>query len=134
MNASVEALQVTQCRQCCGFCDRLIEPAGCIALGCRYLYQYEDEHTGRRYMGCLEKVFEAEIDVELFEAAQRTRAGFGGIKAARQPLSDCAFLVDRAYPGEGEAFRCVNPRFFDRSDVGPDGYRAVDLRDVLQRS
>lgn len=133
MKVDTRARRATQCRQCCGFCDKLIDPSGCVQQGCRYLYLYEDEHTARRYMGCLQKIFDAEIDVELFDAARRARGGFGGLKAARQPLSHCEFLVDRAYPGEGDAFRCVNPRFFDCSDLGPDGYRAIDLRDVLQR-
>ena len=31
-------------------------------------------------MGCMNKVFRGEIDVELFEQAERTRHGFGGVK------------------------------------------------------
>ena len=40
-----------ECRQCRGFCDKLIEPRGCMEIGCRFLYSYEDIRTGQRFMG-----------------------------------------------------------------------------------
>ena len=121
--------QATECRQCCSFCDKTIEPRGCIEANCPFLYTYEDERSGRSYMGCLQKVFDAEIDVEIFQHAERTRAGYGGVKAKREPMPMCPFSVDRSYEGTGAAFDCVNPRFFDVSEVDPGGYRAFDLRD-----
>ena len=39
--------------------------------------------------------------------------------------------VEPAYEGAGRAFECVNPRFFDCTDEGPEGIRAFDLRDAL---
>ena len=33
--------------------------------------------------------------------------------------------------GAGEEFQCVNKRFFDCSDGGPEGLRAFDLRNAL---
>jgi hypothetical protein len=119
----------TECRQCCSFCDRLVHPAGCVAAGCRYLYVYDDDRSGRRYMGCLNKVFKVEIDLELFEQAERTRHGFGGVKMTGRPLPQCRASVERAYHGEGEPFDCVNPGFFEvGADVVPHGF---DLRDEL---
>jgi hypothetical protein len=123
----------TECRQCCAFCDKLVHPRGCVEMGCPFLYTYEDESSGRRYMGCLQKVFGVEIDVDLFEKAERTRQGYGGVKAARAPLPMCPFSVERSYESEGAAFECVNPRFFDASDTEPGGYRAFDLRDRVQK-
>jgi hypothetical protein len=122
----------TECRQCCGFCDKVVHPAGCIAMGCPFLYTYEDERSGRRYMGCLQKVFGVEIDVDLFEKAERTRQGYGGVKAVREPLPVCPFSVERSYEGSGDAFECVNHRFFDASDSGPGSYRAFDLREQIK--
>ena len=72
--------ELHECRQCCAFCDRVVHPSGCIESGCKFLYLYDDEDTGRRFMGCMNKVFRGEIDVELFEQAERTRQGFGGVK------------------------------------------------------
>jgi hypothetical protein len=120
--------RTNECRRCATFCDRVIHPASCVAAGCSYLYAYDDPLTDRRYMGCLQKVFATEIDVELFEQAERTRLGFGAVKLAGTPLRRCEFSVERAFAGTRE---CVNRRFFDWPDSGPDGIRAFDLREGL---
>ena len=81
-------------------------------------------------MGCLEGVFATEIDVALFEEAERTRAGFGTVRLARTPLGHCRFSVEQAYRSDGgEDHRCVNRRFFDWPDGAADAVRAFDLRD-----
>jgi hypothetical protein len=116
-----------ECRQCRTFCDRLVEPRGCLELRCRYLYSYLDPLSGARYMGCMRKVFKAEIDVSGFEAAERG-GGYGGIKMTGDPLPQCQFRVEPAYEGGGPAHECVNPGFFDcHADVG----HQFDLRDAL---
>jgi hypothetical protein len=120
--------ELHECRQCCAFCDRVVHPAGCIASGCRYLYLYDDEETGARYMGCLNKVFKGEIDVEVFEQAERTRHGYGGVKMSGTPLPQCRTSVERAYDGLGDPFECVNPAFFERPEPAD---AAFDLRDSL---
>src|SRR5919109_597237 len=104
---------VGECRQCRGFCDRLVNPAGCLEIG------------------CMNKVFSAEIDLDLFLLAERTREGFGGIKMTGNPLPQCQFTVERAYEGEGPAYECVNKRFFDAPDDHPESIRAFDLRNSL---
>ena len=119
--------KANECRQCSTFCDRVIKPATCVASDCPALYQYDDPLSGRRFMGCMHKVFATEIDVELFRAAERTRAGFGTVRLAGYPLARCAFEVEQAREGREEP--CVNPRFFDWPDAGRDGIRAFDLRD-----
>jgi hypothetical protein len=129
MAVRAKTREATECRQCCAFCDKTIEPRGCLEMQCPFLYTYEDERAARRYMGCLQKVFAVEIDVDLFEKAERTRAGYGGVKAMREPLPMCPFSVERSYEGEGAAFSCVNPRFFDAAESEPGGYRAFDLRE-----
>jgi hypothetical protein len=120
-----------ECRGCSAYCDKLVEPRGCLELRCQYLYSYEDRFTGNRYMGCLRKVFRAEVDVEMFELAENA-GGFGGLKMTGQPLPQCQFKVEPAYIGSGEGFDCVNPRFFDCTDSGPEGLRVFDLRDALR--
>jgi hypothetical protein len=118
---------VHECRECCSFCDRVVHPSGCIASGCPYLYLYDDEDSGRRFMGCMNKVFRGEIDVEMFEAAQRTRHGYGGVKMNGLPIARCRTTVERAYDGHGEPFDCVNPGFFEKPTVDEQ----FDLRDAL---
>jgi hypothetical protein len=125
-----EETRLGECRRCETFCDKLIEPRGCVEMRCSYLYSYFDPLSGNHYMGCLRKVFAAEIDLEMFELAEQT-GGFGGIKMTGQPLPMCQFRVEPAYEGEGKGHACVNPRFFDCTDAGPEGLRAFDLRNAL---
>ena len=120
--------KANECRQCSTFCDRVIKPATCVASGCPALYQYDDPLSGRRYMGCLHKVFATEIDVELFAEAEKSRAGFGAVKLAGQPRERCSFQIERAF---GEESDCVNRRFFDWPEAAPGAVRAFDLRDRL---
>jgi hypothetical protein len=122
----VRRTEANECRRCSTFCDRVIAPATCVANDCPNLYTYDDPLSGRRFMGCVQKVFAAEVDVELFREAERTRTGFGTVRLANPPLARCRFSVEQAHEGEGG---CVNRRFFDWPDAGADGIRAFDLRD-----
>lgn len=109
----------------------MVHPSGCIASGCQFLYLYDDEESGRRFMGCMHKVFRGEIDREMFDQAERTRHGFGGVKMTGMPLPQCRSSVDRAYAGYTEAFDCVNPGFFTKPTAADAGDAAFDLRDNL---
>ena len=129
MGRIVRQTKANECRRCSTFCDRVIAPSACVAQECPFLYAYDDPHTGRRFMGCMQKVFATEIDVELFRQAERTRNGFGTVRLAGYPLARCPFEVEQAREG-GEA-PCVNPSFFDWPDGGRDAIRAFDLRDGL---
>ena len=97
-------------------------------MRCPFLYSYMDALTGTQFVGCMQKVFNAEIDLDSVLAP----GGFGGVKMTGNPLPQCDFQVERAFEGEGRAYGCVNPRFFDCTDEGPEGLRAFDLRDALQ--
>jgi hypothetical protein len=108
-----------------------VHPAGCLAAGCRYLYFYDDEKTGNRFMGCLNKVFSVEIDLEVFNEAERTRHGFGGVKMTGRPIQACQTSVERAYDGHGEPFDCINLGFFVPPSVDDDDSATFDLRDSL---
>ena len=99
-------------------------------MGCRYVYSYEDIRTGQRFMGCLNKVFNAEIDLDMFILAEQT-GGFGGIKMTGRPLPQCQFSVEKAYEGAGPAYECVNKKFFDADHEGSEAIRAFDLRNAL---
>jgi hypothetical protein len=129
MARATRQTEISECRQCSTFCDRVIRPATCVAAACPALYFYDDPLSGRRFMGCVHKVFATEIDVELFHQAERTGAGFGAVKLAAAPLRRCQFDVERAFEPPDEP--CVNPRFFDWPDEAPDAVRAFDLRDRL---
>jgi len=131
MGRTARRTEVTECRQCLTYCDRVIEPATCVRQRCPSLYFYDDPLNGSRYMGCAHKVFATEIDVALFEQAERGR-GYGVIKLAREPTARCTFAVEKAHERPpGEEFHCVNRRFADFPETAPDGLRAFDLRDGL---
>jgi len=108
----------------------MVEPRSCVELGCRYLYSFVDSLTGTQYVGCMQQVFGAEVALE----AVQQPGGFGGVRMTGAALPHCPFTVERAYDGGGEREACVNPRFFDCTDEGPEGLRAFDLRDLAQES
>jgi hypothetical protein len=82
----------------------MVEPRGCVEMGCRFLYSVVDGLTGIQYVGCMQEVFGAKVELD----------------AVVQP--------------SGEEYECVNQRFFDCDDGGPEGLRAFDLRDLAQES
>jgi hypothetical protein len=61
-------------------------------------------------MGCLEGIYQVEIEIEGFRRLQRTAAGFGGLRASREPLPICRASVERTFEHRGET-SCVNPDF-----------------------
>jgi hypothetical protein len=98
-----------ECRRCEVHCEKVVYPAACLERSCPFVYAYE-EH-GRMYMGCLHKVFEAEIDVEMLNAAERTRDGFGAVRALRRPLPMCESAVQATFAHRESALGCLNPEF-----------------------
>ena len=69
-------------------------------------------------------------EYEMFQLAENSGV-FGGLKVSGEPMPQCQFSVEPAFAGRGEEFQCVNKRFFDASDAGPEGLRAFDLRNAL---
>jgi hypothetical protein len=65
----------------------------------------------------MQKVFAAEIDLELLQRARRRRNGFGAIRAVREPLAICGGEVERAYEHREEPMGCVNPEFHELPDA-----------------
>ena len=88
------------CRQCPVSCERVVYPAGCIESGC----------SRRTWMGCLEGVYRAEIDLDGFRRLQRTAAGFGALRATKEPLPMCRCDVERTFEHRSDG-PCVNPDF-----------------------
>ena len=99
------------CRRCEVHCDKVVYPSACLARSCPFVYAYEE--FGHTYMGCMQKVFEVEIDVDLVQAAERRRDGFGAIRATRSPLPMCRTEVESCYEQRGDVLGCVNPEFFE---------------------
>ena len=99
------------CRHCDVHCEKVVYPAACIDMGCPFVYAYEA--WGHTYVGCLQKIYEVEIDLELLEAAESTRGGFGAVRARRAPLPMCEVEVVETYSQRADELGCRNPEFYE---------------------
>jgi hypothetical protein len=106
-----------ECRRCEVHCDKVVYPAACLERSCPFVYAYE-EH-GHTYMGCMQKVYRVEIDLEMLRAAEGRREGFGAVKAFRNPLPMCDAEVDPCYEHRGGELGCVNPEFKELPAASP---------------
>ena len=98
-----------ECRHCEVHCEKVVHPGACLRTACPFVYAYEA--WGHTYMGCLQKVYEAEIDVEMLAAAERSREGFGAVRALRGPLPMCEAAVQSTFSQRESELGCVNPEF-----------------------
>jgi hypothetical protein len=106
-----------ECRRCQVHCDKVVYPASCVDRECPFMYAFVER--GRTFIGCMQKVFDVEIDLELLRAAERRRGGFGAVKANRRPLPMCEVEVSSCYESKGDDLGCVNPEFFELPDGKP---------------
>jgi hypothetical protein len=98
-----------ECRRCEAHCDKVVYPAACLERSCPFVYAFEE--FGHTYIGCMQKVYDVEIDVRLLGVAERSRLGFGAVKAVRTPLPMCRAEVATTYGRRVGELGCVNPEF-----------------------
>jgi hypothetical protein len=115
-NAAAEALPLrvqdeVACSHCAVHCEKVVYPGTCIRMACPFVYAYEA--WGHTYMGCLQKVFSVEIDLELLESAESTVSGFGAVRARRTPLPMCDVEVVETYASREDEIGCRNPEFHE---------------------
>ena len=103
----------TDCRRCAVHCEKVVYPGACIERSCPFVYAYED--WGRTYIGCMQKVYDVEIDLAVLAEAQGRRGGFGAVRARRQPLPMCRSEIIRCYQNRTDELGCVNPEFYELS-------------------
>ena len=119
-----------ECRRCEVHCDKVVYPGACVEQGCPFVYAYEA--WGHTYMGCMQKVFSVEIDLDLLQEAERTRGGFGGVRARRAPLPMCKVEISSCYPQRADEAGCANPEFFEVPRATPS-YRVFAVLDDVAR-
>ena len=107
----LRAQDEVECRHCAVHCEKVVYPGACIRMACPFVYAYEA--WGRTYMGCLQKVFDVEIDLSLLQAAEAERGGFGAVRARRAPLPMCEVEVVECYAGREDELGCRNPEFHE---------------------
>jgi hypothetical protein len=98
-----------ECRRCGVHCDKVVYPAACLERSCPFVYAFEE--FGHTYIGCMQKVYDVEIDLDLLRSAESRGAGFGAIRAMRAPLPMCRVEVESCYAGRTDDLGCVNPEF-----------------------
>src|SRR6266508_3877549 len=64
-----------ECRRCEVHCDKVVYPSACVERACPFLYAYEE--FGHTYIGCMQKVYGVEIDLEMLREAEARREGVG---------------------------------------------------------
>ena len=107
-----------ECRRCEVHCDKVVYPSACIDRACPFLYAFQE--FGHTYIGCMQKVYQVEIDVDLLHEAEVRRGGFGAVRAIRQPLPMCHTEVESTYETRTDDLGCVNPEFFELPDGQPN--------------
>jgi hypothetical protein len=100
-----------ECRRCEVHCDKVVYPAACLERSCPFVYAYEA--WGHTYVGCMQKVYGVEIDLDLLQAAEARHDGFGAVKAIRPPLPMCSVEVAPCYEARGDELGCRNPEFHE---------------------
>src|ERR671936_2246300 len=76
-----------ECRRCDVHCDKVVYPAACVERSCPFLYAYRE--WGHTYIGCMQKVYDVETDLDVLKEAQGHKGGFGAVKTVRRPLPMC---------------------------------------------
>ena len=100
-----------ECRRCDVHCDKVVYPSACVDRACPFLYAYEE--FGHRYIGCMQKIYDVEIDLDMLAEAEARPGGFGAVKARRKPLPMCQAEVDECYRHRAGELGCVNPEFHE---------------------
>ena len=97
-----------ECRRCEVHCDKVVYPAACVERACPFLYSYQE--FGHTYIGCMQKVYDVEIDFDLLRACE-AGSGFGAVKATNRPLPMCHVEVESCYESRADDLGCLNPEF-----------------------
>ena len=98
-----------ECRRCEVHCDKVVYPGACLERACPFVYSYDA--WGATYVGCMQKVYDVEIDLDMLKAAEESKPGFGAIRAMRRPLPMCKAEVENTYGSLVDSTQCVNPEF-----------------------
>lgn len=118
-----------ECRRCEVHCAKVVYPAACIERACPFVYAYQA--FGHTYMGCMQAIFDVELDLDLVRDLERKRDGFGAVKALRTPLPMCRIEVASCYEQRVDDVGCRNPEFFELPVERP-GFRVfASGRDLL---
>jgi hypothetical protein len=118
-----------ECRRCEVHCDKVVYPGACVERACPFVYAYEA--FGHTYMGCMQRVFDVELDLDLVRALEQRRDGFGAVKARRAALPMCRVEISPCYAHRSDEVGCRNPEFFEVPVARPSFRVIAAGRDLL---
>ncbi len=105
------------CRHCEVHCEKVVYPGACLRMACPFVYAYEA--WGHTYIGCMQKVYDVEIDLDLLGELEARPQGFGAVKATRTPLPICHSAISPCYEHRCDEPGCRNPEFFEVPVASP---------------
>lgn len=100
-----------ECTRCEVHCAKVVYPGACLERACPFVYAYEA--FGHTYMGCMQGVFDVELDLDLLRELDARRDGFGAVVARTAPLPMCHVEVASCYEQRVDEIGCRNPEFFE---------------------
>jgi hypothetical protein len=107
-----------ECRRCNVHCDKVVYPSACLERACPFVYAFEE--FGHTYIGCMQKVYGVEINLDMLRAAEARREGFGAVRMTRAALPMCRVEVEECYGQERSgSLGCVNPEFHELPGGSP---------------
>jgi hypothetical protein len=92
-------------------CAKVVYPGACLEQSCPFVYAYEA--FGHTYIGCLQAVYDVELDLDLVRELEHRRDGFGAVVARRPPLPMCRVEISSCYEQRADEVGCRNPEFFE---------------------
>ena len=106
-------------------CERVVYPAHCVQIDCPRLYAHEQD--GVRWIGCIDKVFSAEVDLGRLLEQDAVHPGFGALLAERAPRAECKAAIDPTFPHR-DADACTEPAFRTSFPEAPEGREPLRTR------
>ena len=70
-------------------------------------------------MGCMQKVFDVEIDLDLLGELEARSEGFGAVKTRRTPFPMCHTEISACYAHRVDELGCRNPEFHEAPLASP---------------
>jgi hypothetical protein len=106
-------------------CERVVYPSHCVQSDCPRLYAHVD--GGVTWIGCIDKVFTSEVDVDLLMQQEAGHPGFGALRAEGPPRRECKAAIDRTFPHR-DGGECTQPAFRASHPEAPQGREPVRTR------
>ena len=100
-------------------------PAHCVATGCPRMYAHDAD--GVRWIGCIDGVFTAEVDLRRLQEQEAAHPGFGALHADGAPGVRCKAAIDPTFPHR-DAGECTEPGFRAAHPRAADGREPVTTR------